>query len=153
MVPGKNAKKNPKPEAKKSPKTILHPFLLTGLTLWIHQLRINDPHEQPSGDMWGYQLSRCDVECRQCLPVWCCFHGFRRSDVLKLLGFGKKGDVKTGGFLKLGRLTPKTHWPWACLGKQIWATCFGVLRYGFLTFFWELLELVRTLLWQSIGGK
>lgn len=28
----------------------------------------------------------------------------RRSDVLKLLGFGDKGDVKTGGFLNLGDL-------------------------------------------------
>jgi hypothetical protein len=26
MVPGKKTKKNPKPEAKKNPKTILHPF-------------------------------------------------------------------------------------------------------------------------------
>jgi hypothetical protein len=26
MVPGKKAKKNPKPEAKKNPKTILHPI-------------------------------------------------------------------------------------------------------------------------------
>lgn len=39
----------------------------------------------------------------------CSLHGIhfgsgsvlRRSDVLKLLGFGSKGDVKTGGFLKL----------------------------------------------------